>query len=154
MPDTTRVAPPDPLAIEQLGRVAQIVSVTLLSVKAEQLDATASQPGARFDRPVVRFRTTNKEAGTTLFVRARFEGKGIAAKVQDGLAGFDIGAEFEIAYLLGKSEWSTPENLAAFAAMNGTFNAWPFWRELVLSTLARMGMPNVVVPLFLVRGKP
>ena len=35
-----------------------------------------------------------------------------------------------------------------FASRNGIFNAWPFFREFVQSTVARMGMPPLMIPLF------
>jgi hypothetical protein len=38
------------------------------------------------------------------------------------------------------------EDVRAFAEYNSTFNAWPYWREFVQSMCARMGLPQVVVP--------
>lgn len=35
----------------------------------------------------------------------------------------------------------------AFARINAVFNAWPYWRELVQSTVVRMGFPSPHVPL-------
>jgi hypothetical protein len=35
-----------------------------------------------------------------------------------------------------------------FAATNGVFNAWPYWRQLVQSMTAAMGVPPIVVPAF------
>ena len=41
-----------------------------------------------------------------------------------------------------------PEELDAFGQVNAVFNAWPYWRELVQSSLARMSMPLLAVPVF------
>ena len=43
-------------------------------------------------------------------------------------------------------------NLEAFANTNGVFNAWPYWRELVQNTAARMGVPGIVLPVFRLGG--
>jgi len=45
-------------------------------------------------------------------------------------------------------------DLAAFAQVNGHFNAWPFWRELVHSTLGRMGLRSVALPSLRTSAKP
>ena len=42
----------------------------------------------------------------------------------------------------------TPGNLEAFAQINGIFNAWPYWREFVQNMAARMGLPQLVIPVF------
>lgn len=61
-----------------------------------------------------------------------------------------LGAEFELTYGLDSAP-PTPNRdalLSAFAHINGTWNAWPYLRELVQSTTARMTLPPVVLPVF------
>ena len=41
---------------------------------------------------------------------------------------------------------ATREDLEAFCAMNGVFNAWPYAREFVQSSMARMNLPALVLP--------
>lgn len=36
----------------------------------------------------------------------------------------------------------------AFAFINGTYNAWPYLRELVQSVTTRMGLPGLLIPLY------
>ena len=43
------------------------------------------------------------------------------------------------------------EHLSAFANVNARFNAWPYFREIVQSSVARMGLPPVVLPVFRVK---
>jgi hypothetical protein len=38
--------------------------------------------------------------------------------------------------------------LDAFARVNGVFNVWPYFRELVQSVSARMAIPPIVVPVY------
>lgn len=42
---------------------------------------------------------------------------------------------------------------AAFANVNGMFNAWPYVRELVHSTVARMGLPPMILPVYRVASE-
>lgn len=35
-----------------------------------------------------------------------------------------------------------------FAEVNGPYNAWPYWRELVQSVTGRVGMAGVTIPVF------
>jgi len=39
-------------------------------------------------------------------------------------------------------------NFDAFGKTNGIYNAWPYWRELVQNTVARMCLPPLTIPVF------
>ena len=58
-----------------------------------------------------------------------------------------IETSFELQYRLPEGFRVEPQTLTTFAETNGIYNAWPYWREFVQSTLARMGLPPVVLPL-------
>ena len=62
-----------------------------------------------------------------------------------------IETSFELQYCLPEGLRVEPQTLTTFAETNGIYNAWPYWREFVQSTLARMGLPPVVLPLL--RGR-
>lgn len=58
---------------------------------------------------------------------------------------FNLTAVFALNYQLrGSVEEADAE---AFARVNAVFNAWPYWRELVQSTISRMGFPAPLIPL-------
>jgi len=40
------------------------------------------------------------------------------------------------------------DDVQAFADVNAIFNSWPYWRQLVHSTLPRMGVHKLVIPVF------
>lgn len=61
---------------------------------------------------------------------------------------FVIEAEFALEYEIASETEFADEEIDAFAEMNGTFNAWPYWRELVQSTSARLGVAPLVVPVY------
>ena len=56
-------------------------------------------------------------------------------------------AEYTVLYRLPDGFQPSTEAIKFFAATNAVFNAWPFFRELVHSLVARMGMPPLMVPL-------
>jgi hypothetical protein len=60
----------------------------------------------------------------------------------------DLSAGLELSYRLSKEVELTPQQLRAFGKVNALYNAWPYWRELVQTTVARMGLPRLVVPVF------
>ena len=62
-----------------------------------------------------------------------------------------IETSFELQYRLPEGFRVDPDALTTFAQTNGIYNAWPYWREFVQSTFARMGLPPVVLPLLRAR---
>lgn len=60
----------------------------------------------------------------------------------------DVRGTFELTYQIPADETFSSEELEAFGQINAVFNAWPYWRELVHASLARMSMPILTVPVF------
>ena len=54
----------------------------------------------------------------------------------------------ELTYRIPKELTVTREALNQFADVNGVYNVWPYWRELVQTTSVRMGFPPLLMPLF------
>jgi hypothetical protein len=57
-------------------------------------------------------------------------------------------AIFRANYKLESLDGLSDAHIAAFATLNGAFNTWPYWREYLQSTLSRMGLPPITVPVF------
>lgn len=60
-----------------------------------------------------------------------------------------VDASFELVYSFPKELDPPPtkDELQAFAEINAVMNCWPYWRELVQTTVGRMNLPPLVVPL-------
>ena len=73
-------------------------------------------------------------------------------EIRSGIADDDLQAEvcgtFELSYRIPDDEGFSSEELATFGQINAVFNAWPYWRELVQASLARMSLPALTVPVF------
>jgi hypothetical protein len=59
----------------------------------------------------------------------------------------DASFELRYSYPLDTQPVPTPDELQAFADTNALMNCWPYWRELVQSTVTRMNLPPITVPL-------
>lgn len=61
----------------------------------------------------------------------------------------EIEARFILEYELDVEADLTTEELRHFGYFNGTFNAWPYWREYAQEASARLGLaPRLIVPVF------
>lgn len=66
----------------------------------------------------------------------------------------DIRATFMLSYELRGGMQFSNDHFIAFGEMNGIYNAWPFWREYVYSTFARMGLRPITLPVFRLTDHP
>lgn len=133
--------------ISRIIAVAQLQSVRLVASSAhstirsskdveqvELLIDTSSQP----PKPA--------EAGV-FYVQATIHARVVSRKPEEKTA-VSVQATFELAYLLPADMQASEEELNDFARINAIFNAWPYWREFIQSTVTRMNLPPVVLPLF------
>ena len=65
-----------------------------------------------------------------------------------------IEATFVLVYSITSLEGIEDANLNAFAAVNGVYNAWPYWREYLQNTSLRMGLSPIIAPVFRLSGAP
>ena len=59
---------------------------------------------------------------------------------------YEVRAAFRLLYELQPGEELENEDLANFAYWNALFNAWPYWREYLSSTVNRGHLPQFVAP--------
>ena len=64
-----------------------------------------------------------------------------------------IRLRFELKYQLDPTVVASDDGLRAFAAVNGSFNAWPYCRAFVQSLSAQMDVPPLTIPVFRVNEK-
>ena len=63
-----------------------------------------------------------------------------------------IAASFIAEYEMAEGFRPSTGDLTSFVNANGVFNCWPYWREYVHSTAARMNLPPLTLPFFRVRA--
>ena len=87
-----------------------------------------------------------------LVVFGKFEMK---ATIEEEKVLLKVQASLRAVYLLSKDVSEYPEDaLRPFAELNGTYNMWPYWRELVQSVAQRVGLSSIVAPVFRVHEHP
>jgi hypothetical protein len=59
-----------------------------------------------------------------------------------------LSASFSLIYWLEPDVSIDDRCFRHFAELNGPYNAWPYWRELVQSVTGRVGMAGVTIPVF------
>lgn len=97
--------------------------------------------GIKYETTDIRQRDDGRIVAHTRFeLSARSEGVGEPALL--------ILAVYELEYELGGQKTRFEESsLTAFGASSVLMNAWPYWREYAHSTVARVGLPPMVLPL-------
>lgn len=78
------------------------------------------------------------------FIQLRWTGD--ERPIDDGDADVEVSAIFELDYDLPSDVTFDSQTLEHFSVFNGTFNAWPYWREFVQSTTQRLGVTPFVMP--------
>jgi preprotein translocase subunit SecB len=66
----------------------------------------------------------------------------------------EIEAELVLLYSIKDIEGLDDSSFKSFAELNGTYNAWPYWREFVQNVTSRMGLPPLTIPVFRLSGGP
>lgn len=144
--DITRLA----IAVSGIVQIEQISLIEFSAMRQPEIEASA-----------VAIKHAAPEA-TSQFDSQR---KRITVKIKFGIEGSDgdgteartilrVHACFLAIYALEPSGGGaiTPEQTDAFGKVNGLFNVWPYWRELVQSITTRMALPPLTLPVLHVRG--
>lgn len=60
----------------------------------------------------------------------------------------ELEAAYTLVYQLKQARLFPEDALKHFAELNGAYNVWPYWRELVQTVMGRVGLAAVIVPVF------
>jgi hypothetical protein len=131
---------------KRLMTIASLETIRLIHVRAAHMTAPGCpvKTVAEKEMPTA---TANLIDGTNSF-RVLF---GHAIHGRRGTEGpeVQIDATFEVVYSFPPETTPVPaaDEMQAFAETNALMNCWPYWRELVQTMVAKMGLPPLVVPL-------
>jgi hypothetical protein len=149
----------DPLGLA--GSVAERVeirNVLLAECKAIRSSAfSTKQDGLKLATGVSKLGFGRDEESNRLFVTLTFRVALSPVVEADAEAEVQlrVTATFVVAYSVKSFEGIGDDHIRAFSAINGVFNAWPYWREFVQNTTARMGLPMpVVIPVYRLGENP
>lgn len=137
--------------LESAVKVAKRVdlqSIKLLACDCKQ--KPECPPGKKdFDtEKTFRFEVDKEQNIIGVFIRFVLNafGEGVEQKRENSF--LNIEATFLLLYSIKSVEGLDDVSFSSFAELNGTYNAWPYWREFVQSITSRMELPTLTVPVF------
>lgn len=143
----------------QLARqVAQHVQLKSIALRSAHVDSfipagePVSDPISVTQQHRCTFEELSLENAREIHVSVEFRcqasrnGSGEGAAAEAALLKLD--ATFILVYTLPLEAKYESECLQHFAELNGTYNAWPYWRELVQTATGRVGLSGVILPVY------
>ena len=132
--------------IASLLAVVQIEDVRLVESSAKSNVRSTDEAGTV--KLTIQTSTSVKEySDDSLFVLAGISAQLVPTESEQSPA-ITLRATFELRYSLPKDFKVSRRQLNTFARINGAFNAWPYWREFIQNTVARMDLPPITLPVF------
>lgn len=134
-------------------RVAALVEITDVRLIAAEM-RSGPKPSGKLRAELARSTESHADldskaitVAVSLALRGECDAPEPAAGDQPkGEPAISIQAKYLLRYTLAEMPALTKAETDAFGDLNGVYNVWPFWREFVYSSLARMGLPPLVLP--------
>lgn len=133
----------------KVAKQAQLKSIVLRSAHIESLLGVNEVPEsvAVGSEHRCTLEVAQTDEASELHVMAEFRLN--ACKGSDeGEAAVRLECSFALVYEVPDSAVFEDLELQHFAEVNGAYNAWPYWRELVQTATGRVGLTGIVVPLY------
>lgn len=140
-------------AVKVADRV-DLQSVKLLACSCKQKPKCPSGRKAFDITGNSRFEVDKEKNLIGVFIRFVLNAFGEEVERKKGNSFLNIEATFLLLYNIKSLEDLDDETFRSFAEVNGTYNAWPYWREFVQSITSRMELPPLTVPVFRIAPAP
>ena len=139
--------------IDLAREVAKHVALSSVSLKSAHIESFLA-PGATLLEPIditqqhrCSFDEKSIDDKREIHVVAEFKFSASKEAGKDGeLVRFE--ATFVLVYALPAGATYEPRCVQHFAELNGVYNAWPYWREIVHSATGRVGLSGIVLPVY------
>ncbi len=142
--------------LDLAGKVARNVELDAVNLRYAKVDV-GCEPGELPEeievdiqyRTSIDYRQRNGDSSDpelAVMVELKFHVRG-----KDEVASAEIislNAGYLLTYSLNPAAVLDEECFKHFSEVNGPYNVWPYWRELVQSVTGRAGLPGFVVPVF------
>ena len=134
----------DPQKAGKVGQVVEIFGIELLGAHFDRKQEGPLPESAEPDtRPTFTLNVDWKRSDDQSMI-----GCGITFATDFGEqdAPYNVVARFRLTYSVPPGTALTDDEIENFAHWNAVFNAWPYWREYLSSTINRAGLPRFAVP--------
>lgn len=129
-----------------VSRHVQLESVSLKEAAFESF-ADPAAPAEELDAEFSYMATYQVREGSVLAL-VDFRLKATAKNGAEPSPVATLEATYVLVYSVPGDVSFEDDALVHFAALNGTYNAWPYWRELVHTVTGRAGLASLVIPVF------
>jgi hypothetical protein len=155
--ETPPTGPPayDPAAVGRIAQVVEIQTVELIGAHFDRVDE-GPLPDAALDEATPDLgvfaewglSTDRHELGCLIHFAATFDDNVESDDPEDEPLGpYYLFARFRVLYRIAEDGADlSPDDVAQFVMWNAVFNAWPYWREYLSSTINRAQLPRFLVP--------
>ena len=140
-------------AVKVADRV-DLQSVKLLACNCKQKPKRPSGRKAFAMEGNARFEVDKEKNLIKVFIRFVLNAFGEEVEPKKENSFLNIEATFLLLYSINSVKDLDDAAFSSFAEMNGTYNAWPYWREFVQSITSRMELPHLTLPVFRIAPAP
>lgn len=137
--------------VQEYNSLVANIELQVVNLLSSRSVVTEANEGEQPDSVIIAppgFRWRFSEDDRILQCGVKFEVRAIAPTDYGPLA-VDVIVEYVLLYGLSNGDGTPTDQVAEkFAERNAVFNAWPFFREFAHSQVSRMGLPQIVIPLY------
>lgn len=134
--------------LQLAGMVAQRVQINAVNLVSASLTSAVDpvEPPTNISLSQAH-RATYVRENDAVVVNIEFRLTGLETDEEKQI--IELECTFRLLYdLTEESDHLPEESFAQFAKLNGPYNAWPYWRELVQTVAGRVGLGAMVIPVF------
>ena len=137
--------------IHQVAKQSELRDITLVSSSCERLPGEigeSNELSLTFNAETILDVENIQVISNVTFGVKAFSGKANQEGAENNKNPIlNMTANYSVRYTLQSMDQFEKGVLLAFGRINGTYNAWPFWREYLQNTVGRMGLPTMTLPL-------
>ena len=141
--------------VDLAGTVARTVEIIAVRLREAHLNSVADAHEHKdfeaSQEVVIRYEYGGENSLLRVIPTFRFA---VHSKQADRLRLLELEASFQLEYRFTSQSPHDATALQTFADLNGMFNAYPYWRELVQSVVGRAGIGNLTLPVWRAVVKP
>jgi hypothetical protein len=140
-------------AVKVANRV-DLQSVKLLACNCKRTSQCPAGPKAFNVEGNARFEVNKEKKLVDVHIQFKLNAFGEKVEQKKTNSFLNVEATFSLLYSINSLEDLDDTALNSFAEVNGTYNAWPYWREFVQNVTSRMELPTLTVPVFRIAPTP
>jgi len=133
--------------VSRVSKIVEISSIRLISCSCSQEPGAERMSHIELDKSI-RNRLIKDNHFLLVFPSFTLKGFPEEKHSEDEKPLVTMEATFLATYHLKSMEGITGSHIDAFSEQNAVYNVWPYWREFIQSTMSRMALKQVSLPVY------